>query len=125
MLEFLKMMPLQNGPRQALSSAFPGAFVATCASGRCQVVAHGNAASAVMEVTIDGIVNPTLVLSPTVTASFVMRGAHAVEFCGIDGLDVSQFIFSRTVQGLRLSLDAGLPHLNVNIDDDGDNYTCN
>lgn len=122
--EFLRLMPMQDNQRQVLASAFPGAFTVNCQAGLCQAAAHGSPAQAVMNVNIDGIVNPSLVLGSTVTTKFVLRGEEAVEFCTTTGLAVKKFFITRQVQGLYLALAGGQPELNVNIDNDRENYTC-
>lgn len=123
-IEFLRVMPLQDDQRDILANAFPGSFAVTCSAGHCQAVANGSPAQATMNVDIDGIINPSLVLDSTITTQFVLRGANAIEFCNTDGLAVSKFFFTRQIQGLRLSLSDNSPVLTVNIDDDDENYTC-
>ena len=123
--EFVKIMPMNPDQREIIVEGYPGSFAVTCQNGLCNASATGTATQAQMDVVIEGLpTNPALTLADNVETQFALSGDDAVEFCNIEGLAAKKFFFSLKIQGLFLELKNNQPHLNVNIGDDQDNYTC-
>ncbi len=125
-IAFLKLMPLLPDARASILKSFTKDFAVKCnaATSVCSVITSGSPTQAVMDVVIDGISNPSLVLDQTVTSDFVIRDATSIEFCNTRGLSVKKFFIKKTAQGLFLSANGGQPDMTVNTGNDSENYTC-
>ena len=123
---FLKLMPLDSSSRTEILKFFKNDFGVKCDNSKniCNVSTLGTPTQAVMNVVIDGIPNPSLVLDSTIAASFVIRGTDAIEFCETKGISVKKFFIKKTVQGLFLNAEGGRSKLIVNTGNDSENFTC-
>lgn len=121
--EFLNIMPMEDGQRNIILRSFTTPFAVTCANDECVAEAHGRAAEAIMDITINGISQPKLALARIVKTGMKIRG-NGVEFCNIVGMSAKKFFVTRKVQGILMALPASGTTLVVNVDDDSENFNC-
>ena len=125
--QFLDLMPLSGSDRAVLGAAFPLSFATTCNGQICSAVTEGTAATATLLASVKinflvTITNPTLMLADKVTADFVIRGDHGVEFCNVAGFSVEKLGVTQVIHGLYDRIEPNKPKLTIG--DDENDYSC-